>query len=300
MFEVAESDGSVQDATSVCLRDENPHRLVSLWYMIKAYGYSLSTLASAIASFENVSAHVFQRRPDGTYHDHDQKLAKFFFAHLKASVPIMQELHLSQSSIYAERLMRWWEKDNGLDVVIRQNMISVLLERLNDELKSTFFLYVPGELAKTYKSPREGWEDVIDRFPESAVDIEEMNKCFAFSRTAAAVFHSVNAIECGLLELGKFLKVSDPKSGWTAVSSRLDSLVTRTKFPDLDPTFKAHFPFLEQLHGTVSPLKNAWRNKISHAYGRLTVMTADFSPEVAEEIIFATRSFMRRLATEMP
>ncbi len=41
--------------------------------------------------------------------------------------------------------------------------------------------------------------------------------------------------------------------------------------------------FLEQMHGTIEGLKNAWCNKISHAQGKLTLLTADFSPDVAEE-----------------
>jgi hypothetical protein len=61
-----------------------------------------------------------------------------------------------------------------------------------------------------------------------------------------------------------------------------------------------HFAFLEQMHGTIGALNRAWRNKISHAQGRLVLMTSEFSPEVAEEIMVASRSFMWRLATELP
>ncbi len=267
--------------------------------MVKAYGYVLSRMASALASFEEISAHVFKAQADGAYRETDLELAAAFLASLKPSIPTMRDLHLRQSSIYADRLVEQWE-EYGVAHVIRKNMIAVLSERLHDELKSTLFLYVPEDLAKKYKNPRDRWEEIIDRFPDSAMDVEEMNKCFALSRWAAAVFHSVSAIECGLIQLGKFLGVSDPKSGWTAVTGKLETLVAKTKFPDLDQNFRAHFSFLEQAQGTVGALKNAWRNKISHAQGRLVVMTADFSPEVAEEIIIATRSFLRRLATEMP
>ena len=54
------------------------------------------------------------------------------------------------------------------------------------------------------------------------------------------------------------------------------------------------------MQGTVEGLKNAWRNKISHAHGKLILMTTEFSPEVAEEILFATRAFARRLAEGLP
>jgi hypothetical protein len=57
---------------------------------------------------------------------------------------------------------------------------------------------------------------------------------------------------------------------------------------------------LEQVHGTVVVLKDAWRNKIGHAHGRLILMRSDFTPDIAEEIMIAARGFMRRLATELP
>jgi hypothetical protein len=119
------------------------------------------------------------------------------------------------------------------------------------------------------------------------------------SRYAGAVFHSVQIVEAGLIELGLFLKVTDPLSGWTAVSKALKVVIDkdhkkRTRFE------QRNFKFLEQLQGTVEGLKNGWRNKISHTQGRLVLMTADFSPDVAEEILFATRSFMRRLAEGLP
>jgi hypothetical protein len=57
---------------------------------------------------------------------------------------------------------------------------------------------------------------------------------------------------------------------------------------------------MEQVNFTVQAVKDACRNKISHAEGRAVLMTADFSPHIAVEIYTATRAFMRQLATEPP
>jgi len=168
------------------------------------------------------------------------------------------------------------------------------------EMKKMTFMYLPHKEASWFEQPLNGWKEVLERFPASAIDIEEMGKCYALSRYAACVFHSLQVIESGLIELGKFLKVDDPKSGWTAVANKLRKIVksehkTRTR------SEKKHFAFIEQTEASVEALKNAWRNKISHSQGRLAVMTAgEFSPDVAVEIMMATRAFMRRLATEMP
>jgi hypothetical protein len=76
--------------------------------------------------------------------------------------------------------------------------------------------------------------------------------------------------------------------------------ITRKKYSDLTPLEAQYIGFFKQVQATVVALQNAWRNKISHAQGRLVVMTADFSPKVAEEIMVASRGFMRRLATTLP
>jgi hypothetical protein len=171
--------------------------------------------------------------------------------------------------------------------------------RLYDEMLGRALWSLSLKETEYYKNPRKGWEKIIEHFPDTVMDIEEASKCFAFSRYAAAIFHSVQVVEIGLIELGKLIDVTDPMSGWTATTNRLHGIIkkgheARTSFE------RQHFSFLEQMHGTIEGLKNAWRNKISHAHGKLTLLTADFSPDIAEEILFATRAFMRRLATDAP
>jgi len=63
---------------------------------------------------------------------------------------------------------------------------------------------------------------------------------------------------------------------------------------------RRNFTFLEQIHGTIEALKDAWRNKVSHAQGRLVLLSSEFSPAVTEEILLAVRGFMRRLAEGLP
>jgi hypothetical protein len=171
--------------------------------------------------------------------------------------------------------------------------------RLHDELAEQYFFALDAREAQFYGSPRDGWDEIIDRFPDAVSDIEEAAKCYALSRYAAAVFHSVHVVEFGLIELGAFIGVTDPLSGWTAVANRLQQIIS-TKHPIRTDFERDNFPFIEQMQGTVEALKNAWRNKVSHAQAKLVVLTADFSPEIAEEILYATRSFMRRLTDGLP
>lgn len=178
-------------------------------------------------------------------------------------------------------------------------LLEELQGRLRDEMLATVFFGLSPSEASIFSGWFEKWGTVLDRFPEAVGDIEEASKCWALARYPAAIFHSVSIVECGLIELGVFIGVTDFKSGWTAVSNALSNIIKK-KRDDLTPFEQANFTFLEQVHGTVEALKNAWRNKISHAQGRLVVLPGSFTPEIAEEILYATRSFMRRLAEGLP
>jgi hypothetical protein len=166
-------------------------------------------------------------------------------------------------------------------------------------MKRRSFFALSLEETKYYSQPHFGWEAIIERFPQAVMDIEEARKCFALSRYAASVFHSVQIVEAGLIDLGGFLEVTDPISGWTAVANALKKAIAKP-YPQRTEFERANGEFIEQLQGTVEALKNAWRNKISHAHGRLSVLTADYNPEIAVEILYATRAFMRRLAEGLP
>ncbi|MFQ6028779.1 MAG: hypothetical protein ACE5Q6_14950, partial [Dehalococcoidia bacterium] len=177
--------------------------------------------------------------------------------------------------------------------------ITVLRQALKTELESTFFLPVDYSVARYYREPGRDWEEVIDRFGDTVFDIEEANKCYALGRYAASVFHSLQVVEHGLLALGTFMQIPDPRSGFTAVANELDRILKK-RYPELSEFEKTHRPFFEQINASVQAMKNAWRNKISHAQGKSVLLSADFTPAVTMEILTASRAFMRRLATELP
>ena len=179
------------------------------------------------------------------------------------------------------------------------NYSTELRDRLEDEFRQRFFLALNLDGARYYSQPREGWVEVIDRYPGAGTDIEEARKCFALSRYAASVFHSLQVVEVGVIDLGRLLGVKDPHPGWTATTAKLKRIID-TKYQDRTPYQRQHIGFLEQTQALTEVLKTAWRNKISHAHGKLTLLSSEFTPEITEEILFASRSFMRRLAVDAP
>jgi len=157
------------------------------------------------------------------------------------------------------------------------------------------FLAVPLERRDIFAQPIKGWDTVISAFPETQEDVEEMNKCYALSRYAAAVFHSLLVVEHGLIRLGERLSVKDKKVGWDSTYNTLTSLLkNRESVPE-----NLDFGLLEQIKARLDSMKLAWRNKVNHAAGRLAVESTGFTDISAEEVIVACRSFMRLLAERM-
>ena len=276
------------------LGDDGHRKVTSLLAMLEIYA---DIYAKAIWELHKIEAEWVHVKPNAVLSAHHHAHMFSYVGTFKVDCEVHE---LNNAASKCGRVMQRFEQKLPVTYWEATALLKELRERLEDELKSRVFTGLTVKEGQAYKDPRSGWEEIIGRFRETTSDIEEMRRCFALCRYAASVFHSVSVVEHGLIALGTFIKVNDPKSGWTAVSGKLETLIVKTKYPDLDPLFQQHRDFLEQVHGTVHALKNAWRNKISHAHGKLTVLTPDFTPEIADEIIMATRAFMRRLSDELP
>lgn len=202
-------------------------------------------------------------------------------------------------------LLKVWRhaSEMGLKVTARHahelagsDVTSHDLENLHNnmrrELEDSYFAAIPPGRIAQFKSPLAGWEDIAQLFPASTDDIEEMNRCFALCRYHAAVFHSLLVVEHGLVALGKRIGATDHKEGWDATSRQVERVIGAGYQAN---TTGVEFFVLEQLHARIQAMKQAWRNKVNHATGRVLLAHGGFSAETAEEIIMASRSFMRFL-----
>jgi HEPN domain-containing protein len=224
---------------------------------------------------------------------------KFLHDHLSGIIENCEKIGGLPTSIIGAQDMRDWLNKMPRQYVEAGQRVGELRNRIRDELRVKTCLVLSDREADHYINFRKDWEKIIERFPGALSDIEEARKCFALIRYPAAVFHSTQIVEVGLIELGRFLKVTDPKSGWTAVTHALSNFIkkdhkSRTRFE------KKNFQFLEQIHGTVEALKDAWRNKVGHVQGRLVLLSSEFTPAITEEILLAVRGFMRRLSEGLP
>jgi hypothetical protein len=172
-----------------------------------------------------------------------------------------------------------------------------LRERIEDELKSQFCLHLDSKQAEQYQDPLKEW-GFMSRFTETRFNVEESLKCFALERYGAAVFHILQVAEFGVIQLGRLLNVLGDKPGWACVS-RLQKLVA-PPYPDRIPLAQTHSKLLESTLPLVAAMKDAWRHKLDHVDNQIVWHGTDFSPAVTDEIIKATRGFMRKLAAELP
>lgn len=284
------------------VEDRPRGRLVSLWDIMKPFNASAFLSAKGFLrnyqAFETMSKLTFigiskDMTPKTVIDKRHRRIYSDAWSSMRRMV---EELDLDASLASLDRMLKclankkttfgdYWELAREFE------------GRLSDQMEARMFLSLSVSEAAGYYNSTDGWEEVLQAYPESLGDVEEARKCFALSRYPATVFHSLQVVEHGVIRLGKLIGVTDHQPGWTATTARL-AAVLKQDYRTLTDAEKAMRPALEQVHALVHALQQAWRNKVSHAGVKLAVLTSDFTPDVAEEILFASRAFMRRLATD--
>jgi hypothetical protein len=178
------------------------------------------------------------------------------------------------------------------------SMLKELRERMEDDLHSTVFVNLSPQESELYDNPDKEWQAVIARFHKLRHDIEECSKCFALARYGAAVFHVMLIAEFGVIQVANLFGVAGDKPGWGALD-RLQRINDK-KWDDKNELERKHLQFLANLLPLAFSMKESWRHKMDHVANKIEWMDTDFSPEVANDIISATRGFMRRLASDLP
>lgn len=191
-------------------------------------------------------------------------------------------------------------QDHGMHVNYGEmtSMLRELRERIEDDLHSIVFVNLSPQESALYEKPDKEWQTVISRFYKLRHDIEECSKCFALARYGAAVFHAMLVAEFGVIQVADLFGVAGDKPGWGALD-RLQRINDK-KWADKTALEQQHSKFLENLLPLAFAMKESWRHKMDHVANKIEWMDTDFSPTVANDIISATRGFMRRLATDLP
>jgi len=177
--------------------------------------------------------------------------------------------------------------------------IDEIQRNMRREMKTVAFLHLPSEEAAIYRAPLEGWEAVTARWPRTQVDVSESSSlCFALNRFAASIFHILLVAEFGVIQVGNLLEESGDRPGWGCVE-RLERILKKP-YDQRTPLQQQHSELLKSIVPMIVAVKDSSRHKISHVDNKLVWLDSDLSPQIATEVIMATRGFMRRLAKELP
>jgi hypothetical protein len=190
------------------------------------------------------------------------------------------------------------QDDFHIDADLLGRLVGELRQRFNDELEDRYFLHLEPKQAAMFEKPTEKWAETITRFSEVEFNIKESGKCFALERYGSAVFHILLVAEYGVIQIANCMNVSSTRPGWGDLEKVQRLLIP--KYPQRPPEVQKQSAWLESVVPLATVVKDNWRHKLTHVDNQIVWQDTDFSPEVAEEIVNATRGFMRKLAMELP
>lgn len=230
-----------------------------------------SDLFKKYQTIEPVLSQMLQKQLDGLAVELDVLQC----AHTLDAVKRLSESLISKSAMYY-----------GVDDQIRD-----IHSRLSDELASIRFFAVR-KSDQRFFAPALFGQEVRDRFPGLEDDIEESGKCLAFGRGTACVFHLMRVVEIGVQRFAEALQVSavDSRGKERNWHNFLDQANKRVRAMQESQPPEARAAKLAAISSNLYAVKLAWRNEVMHPKASYTI-------EEAEEIFFATRSFMRELAS---
>jgi hypothetical protein len=204
--------------------------------------------------------------------------------------PDCESIGLESSLDQIHRIARLLTNKNVKHSEIAEH-IRDLQRRFADDLGRTLCLFIAHDKAKYWRTGQLFGPEVFERLPLATVDIEEAGKCLACQRGTAAVFHLMRVMEVGLKETAAALGIPYAPS-WESYLKQIERKISQD-WPAKKAEWKKDEPFFREVLGQLTAVKVAWRNPTMHVVN-------DYTPEQAEEIFTAVRSFMRHLAAKLP
>lgn len=158
--------------------------------------------------------------------------------------------------------------------MIRRSMVA--------ELQQQTYLRIRDGLASYYDDVEPFGRAAIDKFPNSAEDIENASRCIALEQPTASVFHLMRAMEAAVGRLCQHLGISNPDRVWGQLLSDIGGKISAMPHgPERNEWSAAHVNLYH--------VKQAWRNDTMHPKQTYTV-------EQAVQVFQAMKVFMGHLA----
>jgi hypothetical protein len=245
-----------------------PLGLTNLKAMLDAFALHFGNIYSTITQAKNLLKAGVRGEMD------DQRLVKFLDL-LRAD---LQKMELTTSDLQITRIQYAIGRRANNDELLAH--IVELQNRMDDELLSRHFLFLPPNRASLYSSPIEGWTNALTALPQIQDDVEEGAKCLALSRYTATVFHCMRILEVGLRAIDPAVEAELKSPAWGEIISRYRKVVANAGTP-------AHHR-REDAIAFLEAVRVAWRNPTVH-------VDRQYNEEQAKDIWAATRVFMSQL-----
>jgi HEPN domain-containing protein len=219
-------------------------------------------------------------------------------ASLNNMLTICSEVNLPVSVKGIERARKQVEAE---DVTVRQvgEVLRELNRRIQDELESLRFLYVPPDRALYYQQRIKADDTkrkyrllsgtAKKKFAHSIEDAEEAANCIALGRYTASVFHMMRIMERGVQRLGKKLKITIPveEKAWGQISNHINGALK--KLPNSTPQEKRIHARYAKAAVYLDNVREAWRNPTMHP-------KETYTEEEAENVFRFVKQYMDHLA----
>jgi hypothetical protein len=298
---------SSQSTPPVCLWQENPNGLVSLYNVLEfTAGRFMETLAAIHRLEKELETNTDRAKLDR------------WMQNVKSAYTECETLGMTSSATQAQRALALWDQNNPASLVrehvqdllrrIRDDMFGISLYRILPD-KGDFLVrdpslspmgWSPTQIRR--KSPLEYFgTEIVKRFPAIHTDLAEAIKCYIFECRPACVFHLMRATEIGIPKLAKMCEIKDRSPSWGTVLTQAEKYTQKTEFKDLPDHLKPLIEFLRFVVADMRSLQRAWRNKVSHVEDKLILADVDgIESNDAYQIMIATRTFLERLAKGLP
>lgn len=211
----------------------------------------------------------------------------------KERIRVCEECYLPSTADQFKRILKTLEE--GCTPAEITEHYPELMNRLEDECRRHVVMVIEPDYRKYFENPEffdtdDIFDDQVSRsFPSANEDIAEAGKCLACGRATACVMHLQRVMEVGLRVLAAAVGVPEQNDWGRYLKEIEEQLIKRMK------TSGARSPeeqFYAEAHAMFDSARRAWRNPTMHP-------EKTYSPERAQEILIAVRSFMRHLVTKL-
>jgi len=265
-----------------------PGKLWSLLDMLRAYAYQFAGVAQYIKEIQDIGAPPTRQVANALIGQVTPSISERTKVALPAIKALCNWVHMPSVEAQIERISDEM-KSLSTDAHLR-NLVAELHNRLTDELAAQRFFHVSPEHTPYYETPMLFGEATFTVFKEAADDIEAAGKCIAFRQGTATVFHCMRVLETALKRFAKLLGIPYAPS-WESYLSQIQTRI-KQKHRTKKVSWKRSEPFYRDIAGDLELIKIAWRNPTMH-------IVRKYTPDEAEEVFRATRTFMNRLSSHL-